>query len=135
MKCHLCGAAAVDRCYTCGQLFCEQHGRTDCSACTEGIALGDPRPDRFTAERREVPRTAKPWWRPQEAEDFHPPACYACGGLTRNTCSNCTRPFCPDHAGSGHLCRECYRSGSMGFLAMGLLVLVLVLLAVWGWLL
>lgn len=132
MKCHLCGDPAVDRCYTCGQLFCDRHGRTDCSACTNGIAAGDPRPDRITAEPGLAPRSTHAWWRPREAEEYQPPACYVCKGLTRSTCHTCGRQFCKEHAGNERLCRSCYRSSSIFLSAFAVLMLLVVGMVVWG---
>jgi len=132
MKCHVCGEPAVDRCYTCGRLFCERHGEKNCSVCVHGIAAGDPRPDRFTAAPNHLSAPNKSWWHPQEAEDYQPPACYVCQGLARRTCQNCQRLFCADHAGNDHLCRQCYRSTSIGLIAFGVLMLLVVALALWG---
>ena len=113
MSCHICGEEAVERCYTCGQLFCDQHGGRDCLRCQTGVMEGDPRPDRISASL--VSRSAKPgWWRSQQAEDFDPPACYACRGLARQTCRNCQSLYCPEHKGKNELCAACERSSRLG---------------------
>jgi hypothetical protein len=134
MNCHLCGQPAIDRCYTCGQLFCEAHGSRNCTACDHGVREGDPRPDRISTSPFSVQPAARTWWRPQEAEDYVPPACYVCKGLTRSTCRNCGRMFCAQHAGSAELCRECHVSGTVTFLAFGFVVLLVVIATVWGYL-
>lgn len=133
MTCHLCGQPAVGRCYTCGRLFCEKHGKTDCSACAHGIQPGDPRQDRITTTRGGYsPPSADPWWRPKEADEYHPPACYYCQGLTRSTCRNCGRFYCADHAGRDGLCRECYRTSTVVLLVFLLVLATVVGLVIWG---
>ncbi len=124
MHCHICHQEAVGRCYTCGGLFCEEHGRVDCTRCATAIAAGDPRPDRISA----VPMKSayRPgWWRPQPAEDFEPPACYECQGLARRVCRNCGCYYCPDHAGPANLCAGCSRSSWLGiYLLLGTAILI-----------
>ncbi len=51
MKCYICQGEAIDRCYTCGQLFCEQHGKINCSRCEHGFAPGDRRDDHVSIDR------------------------------------------------------------------------------------
>src|SRR5437773_2714137 len=104
MNCHICGQEAVERCFTCGELFCAGHGaghgKPNCMRCETGFMPGDRRADRICA----VPlgKTARPgWWRPQEADDFEPPSCYECKGLARRSCMHCERLYCSEHAGKG----------------------------------
>jgi hypothetical protein len=130
MHCYRCERAAVDRCYTCGALFCEEHGNVNCEQCDTAIAPGDCRPDRITARPR-TERPQQPWWRPQPADDFEPPSCYQCRGLARRVCRNCRNRYCPEHAGKNDLCAACMRSSNVGLLvllaslaAMGLLILL-----------
>ncbi len=130
MTCHICGKEAVGRCYTCGNLFCEAHGQTDCARCETGFAAGDPRPDRVTTQR--LARGGRSgWWRPQLAEDYQPPACYECKGLARRRCRHCGQLYCPEHAGPNGLCAGCHHSSLVGLyalagvlLAMGGIILV-----------
>jgi hypothetical protein len=131
MQCHICGAEAVARCYHCGQLMCDAHGRDNCTRCDSAIAAGDPRPDRITA----LPTTTaeKPaWWRPQPAEQFEPPACYACKGLTRALCSNCGAHYCSEHAGPTGLCRACSGSLWLGPAVLAAIVFLVLLILVLG---
>lgn len=118
MTCHICKAEAVSRCYTCGELVCAEHGKGDtCPRCSGGFAAGDPRHDRIAV----VPLLQKKqsgWWRPQQAEEYSPPACFVCQGLARRTCRNCQVHYCSDHAGSNGLCRECSRSANLGIYVM-----------------
>jgi len=66
MSCHLCGNEAIDRCYTCGRLFCADHGATSCVACQDAFQAGDPS---FTRVSATPPRSGwdAAWWRPQKA--------------------------------------------------------------------
>jgi hypothetical protein len=115
MSCHICGQEAVDRCYTCGQLFCEKHGQVNCSRCETGIAPGDNRADRVSAGRlRDEPEGRKAWWRAQPAEDYELPSCHICQGLARRVCRNCELHYCAEHAGPSQLCQTCGRSSLMG---------------------
>jgi hypothetical protein len=123
MHCHVCQEEAVGRCYTCGELFCARHGDTNCFRCTTAIAQGDPRPDRVSAEPLGSGRRVA-WWRPQQAEDYEPPACYECKGLSRLVCRNCGSIYCPDHAGPNGLCAACNRSSYFGMFALLAIVLV-----------
>src|SRR5438105_4680812 len=107
MSCHICGKEAVDRCYTCGNLFCIEHGYINCTRCETGIAPGDTRPDRISASRLREEPGRHAWWRPQRAEDYDPPSCYRCEGLSRTVCRNCERHYCPEHAGPSGLCQKC----------------------------
>ena len=34
------------------------------------------------------------WWRPRQAEEYSPPACYQCRGIARNVCINCGDRYC-----------------------------------------
>src|SRR5262245_48014346 len=132
MYCHICGAEAVDRCYSCGELFCPEHGKTrhgktDCVRCSTGIRAGDRRADRISAAP--LMKNARPgWWRPQEAEDYTPPECYACGGLARSRCYNCHDLFCPEHAGASDLCLGCEKSARSGMFVLGGIVLFFLVL-------
>jgi hypothetical protein len=127
MACHICGQEAVARCYTCGQLFCEKHGDRDCERCSTAFAPGDRRADHISASR--LGNGGRPaWWRPQEAEDFEPPACYDCGGLARLICRNCNSLYCREHAGSRGLCAACDRSSWMGlYILLGMLAFLAIL--------
>jgi hypothetical protein len=119
MHCHLCQREAIDRCYTCGELFCVLHGNVNCVRCATGIVAGDKRADRVSAVRLTQP--GRPgWWRPQEAEDYDPPACQECQGLAPYLCSNCGNRYCRDHAGKKGLCALCESSlrGGNVFLAI-----------------
>lgn len=113
MNCHICGDEAVGRCFACGNLFCHRHGTEDCERCETAIAPGDRRGDRIS-QRPLPPRARFGWWRPIPAEDFEPPGCYLCQGLTRQTCRNCQQRFCPEHAGYPGMCQPCSRSARLG---------------------
>jgi hypothetical protein len=131
MRCHICQAEAVARCYTCGQLMCAAHGDDNCTRCTTGIVAGDPRPDRITA----VPgrhSAAGGWWRPQPAEEFVPPACYACHGLTRASCVNCGSYYCAEHAGLNGMCGSCGKGAWLGPAILGIMGIGVALLFLWG---
>lgn len=132
MNCHICGQEAVERCFTCGELFCEQHGKVNCNHCETGYMPGDRRGDRISHVL--LPTSARPgWWRPQEAEDYEPPACYECKGLARLRCRNCGNLHCPEHAGKGGLCQNCTRSARAGayiLAAVIVFILAMVVLAV-----
>jgi hypothetical protein len=138
MKCHLCDHDAVDRCYQCGQLFCEDHGKVNCAACSSGIAEGDPRHDRISVKRMGAPGSGYAWWRPVAAEEYVPPACYQCGGLARTKCVGCGRRYCATHAGSGGRCAECQSSSTAGMLIGGLVIgglfLIFAFALTWSWL-
>ena len=115
MACHFCGQEAIDRCYTCGNLFCAKHGQVNCIHCETGIAAGDKRADRISAVRlRREPDGQRAWWRPQPAEDREIPSCHICQGLARRVCSNCELHYCAEHAGPAFLCRDCGRSSLLG---------------------
>lgn len=132
--CHVCGAEAVDRCYTCGRLFCALHGRTNCCRCDAAIAPGDTRPDRVSASRLREASDGHAWWRPQQAEDVELPACHLCGGLSRTVCRNCGRYYCADHAGPAGLCRDCNRSSMFGLICMAGALAVMLGLILLGYL-
>ena len=138
MKCHLCDQTAIDRCYQCGQLFCEQHGTVNCSACTSGIVEGDPRQDRVSAKRMTAAGRGYAWWRPVAAEEYVPPACYQCGSLARSRCVACGRRYCAGHAGSGGRCAECQASSTtgmlVGFVVIGAVGLIFAAALFWSWL-
>lgn len=125
--CHLCQQEAVGRCYTCGQLFCAQHGSRNCLTCETAIAPGDRRADRISAAPLERQGRRGAWWRPLPAEDFEPPACYQCHGLARHTCRHCRQLYCPEHAGQHGLCAGCDRSSWVGLYVLAGLVLFVVL--------
>ncbi len=134
MSCHICQAEAVSRCYTCGELVCAQHsqGKT-CSRCTTAIAEGDPRGDRISATPMEA-KANHGWWRPQQADEYLPPACYACQGLARGVCRNCASRYCAEHAGANGLCKQCGQSAMLGvYVLAGLAAVVMVILVV-NWL-
>lgn len=139
MGCFICGDEAVDRCYTCGNLFCARHGSKNCVRCQSGIAEGDPRGDRISAV---PPPPATPaWWRPQQAEDYTPTACWVCRGLTRAICVECRRPYCAEHAGTNFRCKECQPSSDTATAVVGIFLLVVLLWfleywavsALWAW--
>ena len=134
MICQLCDQEAVARCYACGDLVCQDHQvRDNCQRCETAIAAGDRRADRIAA----VPLSKNlklGWWRPIPAEDYDPPACYACGGLTRRTCRHCQSHYCTDHAGASELCRVCYRSSWLGIWVLLSLPALFVLIGLLNWL-
>jgi hypothetical protein len=132
MHCHICGAEAVGRCYTCGALFCVRHGTNDCQRCETAIAPGDRRADRVS-EKPLAPKVSFGWWRPIPAEDFAPPGCYVCSGLTRQRCRNCRELYCRDHGGYAGLCRQCTTSARIGlyvFLGAVAVIMLLMILTV-----
>lgn len=132
MSCYLCEREAVDRCFTCGQLFCELHGKMNCQRCATGIAPGSGRDDRISALL--LARNAKPgWWRPQPAEDFEPPACHECKALARRVCSNCGNRYCPEHAGKNGWCAACVRSARLGNLYLTFVFSLVGILAILSW--
>jgi hypothetical protein len=132
MTCHVCQEEAVGRCYTCGELFCARHGDVNCFRCTTAFVEGDPRPDRVSAEP--LAKGSRPgWWRPQQAEDYEPPACYECKGLARRVCRHCGSVYCPDHAGSGGLCAACSRSSYFGLVALVAIIVLMGGLMLVGW--
>jgi hypothetical protein len=129
--CHICGAEAVERCFTCGELFCAAHGTVNCLRCETGIAPGDRRADRIS--RAPLAKGSRPgWWRPQPAEDYDPPACQECQGLARYICVNCQGRYCKDHAGKNGLCGSCQKSQRGGTLFILLVLLFLGALLVLG---
>ena len=138
MKCHLCDQEAVERCYQCGNLFCEKHGTINCVSCDSGIAEGDPRRDRISAKPMKAAGRGLAWWRPISADEYVPPACHQCGGLTRNQCTTCGRQYCANHAGAQGRCSECQTSSNAGMLiglgVIGLLVVIFLFSMVWNWL-
>ncbi len=106
--------------------MCAEHGRDNCQRCDTAVVAGDPRPVSISAEplgRKDAPHA---WWRPQPAEEYEPPACYACGGLARAICRNCRSHYCRDHSGRSAMCLECSRSARLGLvvflIAIGLLI-------------
>src|SRR4051812_7421929 len=114
MTCHICQAEAVSRCYTCGELVCADHGKNEnCPNCSTGFAEGDPR---HHISDGPIGQAQQPhaWWRPQEAEEYQPPACYECKGLSRGVCRNCQANYCQEHAGVNGLCKDCARSANLG---------------------
>jgi hypothetical protein len=131
MPCYICQAEAVTRCYTCGELVCAQHGKNDsCQHCNSGIAAGDPRHSHITDGPLGKPEQQPAWWRPQEAEEFQPPACYECKGLTRAVCRNCHSNYCKEHAGPNGLCQACGRSANLGlYVVLGMIALLLLMFA------
>lgn len=133
MQCYQCQNEAVERCYTCGALFCAEHGNVNCERCDTAIAPGDCRPDHISATPLATERK-QGWWRPQQAEEFTIPACYHCKGLARQRCHHCQSYYCPEHAGSGGLCASCHRSSNLGLaMLLGSLLLIGLLLLFGYW--
>lgn len=130
--CHVCGQEAVERCFNCGKLFCPEHGRENCYVCENGIAPGDRRADRISSKRLRDEGDGVAWWRPQQAEDFEPPACVVCGGLTRTNCKNCADYYCREHAGPHGLCGGCGQSSRLGLIFLLGCLGFLAVLGVWG---
>lgn len=132
MNCHICGEEAVDRCYNCGELFCQLHGKINCIRCETGFMPGDRRADRISVVM--LGKSARPgWWRPQEAEEYDPPACYQCKGLARRICRNCRNVYCPEHAGKGGLSLACENSARLGaviFMAVALSIVALIAIGI-----
>ena len=137
MKCHLCQSEAVARCYNCGELVCEQHGKNDtCAGCSTAIVSGDPRADRISVKPKAFSQDQQHhgWWRPQQAEEYLPPACYECKGLTRAVCRNCQSSYCRDHAGPNGMCQACGRASWIGPVILGGMAIFMLLMLVWSWL-
>ena len=129
--CYICKAEAVSRCYTCGQLICAKHGDENCHRCDTAVVAGDPPPLHVSAFRLTPQDVKHGWWRPQQAEEFAPPACYACQGLARKVCRNCQSRYCPEHAGPSDLCNACGKSARLGLIvfliAVGMLTTMVLL--------
>ena len=67
--------------------------------------------------------------RPQVAEEYQPPACYECQGLSRTVCRNCQANYCREHAGPNGLCKDCGYSANLGlYIVAGMISLILLLL-------
>ena len=134
MNCAFCESEAVSRCYNCGTLLCAEHGGKDdnCKRCTTAIAAGDPGGSRVSVTPLD-PNVTSGWWRPQQAEEYQPPACYACQGLTRAVCRNCESPYCHEHRGPSGLCRECGRSAQLGTYVFVGMFAFLSLFFLWHW--
>ena len=132
MNCHICHKEAVDRCYTCGELFCAEHGDINCRRCETGIVAGDSRTDRVSAVLLTTKSSRPGWWRPQPAEDYDPPACYECQGLARYVCADCRARYCREHAGKNGLCEQCQRSTRGGTIMLVVLFIILGSLTVLG---
>lgn len=136
MHCYLCSSEAVERCYSCGELFCAQHGKGDCVRCATGIIAGDNRADRISRSPGALP-SRPAWWRPKEAEDYEPPACHECQGLARSICVSCGNRYCREHAGKDGQCGRCHRSqrGSNVILALMFVLLggLILLGLIQGW--
>jgi hypothetical protein len=126
-RCYICQAEAVSRCYTCGQLICAEHGRDNCHRCDTGVVSGDPRPASISAQALRRRDAKHGWWRPQEAEEYEPPACYVCKGLARAVCRNCLSHYCREHAGCPGMCNACTRSARLG-----LIVFILAMAMIFG---
>jgi hypothetical protein len=126
--CHICQAEAVTRCFNCGELVCADHGKNDtCPNCNAGFAAGDPRATHISNEPMAKPESQHAWWRPQEAEEYQPPACYKCKGLSRATCRNCRDKYCQEHAGPNGLCQDCGRSANLGLYVIAAVAVLLLL--------
>ena len=67
-------------------------------------------------------------------EAYKPPECYECKGLSRSVCRNCHANFCPEHAGSNGLCKDCNRSANMGLYIFAGMVGFLMLVFLFNWL-
>ena len=133
MQCHICHREAVDRCYTCGELFCEAHGGVHCSRCETGVMAGDNRADRVSPARQA--RKSRPaWWRPQVAEDYEPPACQDCRGIAPYVCPNCGARYCGEHAGKNGLCSQCQQALCGGNVFLAIMILILGGLTLFGYL-
>jgi hypothetical protein len=134
MSCHICDGEAVSRCYNCGQLVCAEHGKNDtCPSCNGGFMSGDPRGDRISVQP--LPKDQNHgWWRPQEADEYQPPACYECKGLSRRRCRNCQANYCPDHAGFNGLCQACARSANVGLYIFAAMMGIVLLIFLFNWL-
>jgi len=112
MSCHICQAEAVTRCFTCGGLVCAEHATGEtCPRCSGGFTAADPRAVSAQPLGKDQHHG---WWRPQEADEYLPPACYQCQGLSRGLCRNCQSSYCRDHAGPSGLCQACGRSANLG---------------------
>jgi hypothetical protein len=135
MNCHLCEVEAVTRCHNCGALLCAEHGGKDddCRRCTTAIAAGDPGGNRISATPLGQLKTPG-WWRPQQAEEYQPPACYACQGLTRAVCRNCQNRYCYEHKGPSGLCGECGRSARLGMVIFVGIFSIMLLFCLYHWL-
>jgi hypothetical protein len=132
MTCHICKAEAVTRCYTCGELVCEEHGKQqNCPLCSTGFTAADPRAVSTTPLPKEP---HKGWWRPQEAAEFKPNSCYECKGLARAVCRNCQSNYCAEHAGGNGLCKSCQSSANLGLYVMAGVFLLIGLLFALQWL-
>jgi hypothetical protein len=131
-ECYICHAEAVSRCYTCGQLICAKHGGENCTRCDTAVVAGDPPGRHVSTERLRLSEEKHGWWRPQPAEEFQPPACYACGGLARRVCRNCNCRYCRDHAGPSNLCAACGRSARMGLWVFVIALAIMLALVVLG---
>lgn len=132
MSCHICQAEAVSRCFNCGELVCAEHGKGDaCPTCRGGFTALDPRG--ISAEPL-AQQDKHGWWRPQEAEEYRPPACYECKGLSRAVCRNCRANYCADHAGRNGLCKACGHSANMGLYIIAAMAALIVAMILFSWL-
>ena len=130
-QCYNCKAEAVSRCYTCGRLICAKHGRENCHRCDTAVMAGSPPPLHVSTTPLAPLDTKHGWWRPQQAAEFVPPACYVCDALARRICRNCQSRYCPDHAGPSDLCMACGKSARLGLIvfliAIGMLIAMVLL--------
>jgi hypothetical protein len=135
MTCHICHAEAVTRCYSCGELVCAEHGKNaNCPMCSTGIAAGDPRTTHIADVPMPAPDREHAWWRPQEAEEYQPPACYECKALSRAMCRNCHSIYCREHAGANGLCKACGRSANLGLYIVLIMFALIVTMMIFTWL-
>jgi hypothetical protein len=113
---------------------CAEHGKNEvCPNCSTGFASGDPRGIHVSVEPIAKAKD-NAWWRPQEAEEYQPPACYECQGLTRWKCRNCQAPYCAEHAGPNGLCKACGRSANLGIYIVAGVFAMVVMMLLFHWL-
>ncbi len=92
----------------------------NCHRCDTAVIPGNPRSRQISVQPLRSKAANHGWWRPQQAEEFEPPACYECKGLARAVCRNCRNHYCREHAGTGALCQACGRSARLGLIVFAL---------------